>query len=236
MQHGAQLVATGHYAQTKDGLLYEGEDTEKDQSYFLWAVPYEVLCNTLFPIGGMRKIQVRSYAKKIGLPNDNRKDSQGLCFLGPVSIDDMLRNELLLSAGMVVNEEGEILGTHEGVEAYTLGQRHGFTLVPHTEDMKPHFVIGKDIVRNTLIVSTERFPTSTKTTRVSLKEVNWIGERSGSDVEARYRYRQKRIPVLYKDDAIVLTEPHYVPLGQSLVIYEGRRCLGGGIVEKSELL
>src|SRR6185295_17847352 len=93
-QQGADFVATGHYAQTKDGQLYKGKDPSKDQSYFLWSVPANILKETLFPVGAFQKSDVRKLAQKFGLPNAERKDSQGLCFLGPISIDEMLMQEL----------------------------------------------------------------------------------------------------------------------------------------------
>jgi tRNA-specific 2-thiouridylase len=237
-QHGADMVATGHYAQQKDGLLFAGLDASKDQSYFLWMVPKDVLEHTLFPVGGMHKTQVRALAQKFGLPNATRKDSQGLCFLGDITIDDMLHRELHLTPGDVVTEKGEVVGSHDGVPLYTLGQRHGFTLFAHTPETKPHFVIKKDMVANIITVSTERFPTGASTTELTLAETNWIGEIPAGQMFARYRYHQTLIPAELSADKLeaVLQEPHYVPLGQSLVFYTSDgRCVGGGIVEKSSL-
>lgn len=234
---GADFVATGHYAQTKDGLLFEGADPDKDQSYFLWMVPMEKLKKTLFPVGGLRKLAVRALAEKFSLPNATRKDSQGLCFLGDVSIDDMLRHELTLVQGDVLDEAGEVVGAHEGAPAYTLGQRHGFMLFAHSPQTLPHYVVAKDPEFNTITVSTSRFPQTATATTITLAEENWIGEVPSGQVWARYRYRQERIRAsLNRDEhAVVLHEPQYVPLGQSLVLYDNERCLGGGIVDKSEL-
>src|SRR5581483_11317346 len=114
MAQGADRVATGHYAQTKDGLLYVGADEEKDQSYFLTLVPQEKLKRTLFPVGHLRKSRVRALAKSLGLPNAARPDSQGLCFLGNVSMADMLARELALVPGDVLGESGEVVGRHRG--------------------------------------------------------------------------------------------------------------------------
>lgn len=240
---GADFVATGHYAQTKDGLLYTSPDDSKDQSYFLWMVKDNILKQTLFPVGSLEKTKVRELAKKFVLPNASRKDSQGLCFLGDIGIDDMLDQELHPVPGDVLSQTGEVLGRHEGAALYTLGQRHGFVLTAQTPDMKPHFVIDKDIERNTITVSTEKFPKNASKTEVELIETNWIGSFEAKEIKegifARYRYHQTLIPVDISSDKnrATLAEPHYVPLGQSLVFYtKNGRCLGGGIVDKSSLI
>lgn len=230
MQQGADLVATGHYAQTKNGQLFMGADPEKDQSYFLWAVPEAKLRQTLFPVGGFKKEQVRKLAAKFKLPNAQRKDSQGLCFLGPVSLDDMLHQELTLIPGDVLNEEGEVVGRHEGAPAYTPGQRHGFELAAKSPESVPHYVIAKDREFNTITVSPERYPKGVRQTTLELSEENWIGEAPDGPCSARYRYRQTLIPAIKTGSTVTLLEPHYAPEGQSLVLYRGERCLGGGVI------
>lgn len=231
MEQGAEYVATGHYAQVNQGsTLMVGADKNKDQSYFLWAVPETKLRKTLFPVGHMQKSEVRMWAKKFGLPNAERKDSQGLCFLGPVSLDEMLHRELPLVQGDVLDERGRVVGSHEGAPAYTLGQRHGFTLTAQGPDAPPYYVIAKDVEFNTITVSPNKFPAHAATTEVSLAETNWIGPGHEGACMARYRYRQKLIPATRSDKKVTLHQPHYVPEGQSLVLYDGERCLGGGIV------
>ncbi len=252
MERGADFVATGHYAQTVSEkpaqkkvlgsaspqpdyfsspvFLHAGADENKDQSYFLWAVPEEKLRKTLFPIGHLKKPEVRALAKKFGLPNAERKDSQGLCFLGPVSIDEMLHRELKLIPGDVMDESGVVIGRHEGAQAYTLGQRHGFELSLQKPDTRPHFVIAKDVTRNTITVSVNKFPTDARETVVELSETNWIGEHKDGEYLARYRYRQKLIPAELVGERVILKEPHFVPEGQSLVLYIGTRCIGGGVI------
>lgn len=252
MKRGAGFVATGHYAQTSGGLLYAGKDASKDQSYFLWMVPQNALAKTLFPVGNVHKTEVRALAEKFKLPNARRPDSQGLCFLGDISLDDMLTRELAPAPGKVLSESGEIIGTHEGAMRYTLGQRHGFTLTLSTTqnshvDTPAHYVIAKDIEKNTITVSTDRFPKDASKTRVELREENWIGlpaevgEKPQGPCFARYRYHQTLIPARYESNgSVLLDEPHYVPKGQSLVLYikeNGKeRCLGGGIVNNSTLV
>ncbi len=237
IQQGADSVATGHYAQTKGGQLYKGLDDTKDQSYFLWMVPAEALSKTLFPIGHLQKTRVRELAAAFGLPNATRHDSQGLCFLGDISIEDMLTRELHPTPGVVVNEQGVAVGSHKGALLYTEGQRHGFELDAHSPDTAPHFVIGKNIEANTITVSESRFPQGVTKTTVHLQKVNWITKPDDSEgYEARYRYRQKLITANTNNkDAVILAEPHYIPYGQSLVVYKGCLCLGGGTVDSTEL-
>ncbi len=235
MAQGADKVATGHYAQTKDGQLFAGTDDSKDQSYFLWMVPEHKLRKTLFPVGSLHKPEVRKLAKKFGLPNAGRKDSQGLCFLGDVTIGDMLERELTLVPGDVLSESGEVVGTHEGAPAYVLGQRHGFTLANQSPNSEPHFVIGKDSEFNTITVSPNPFPQGAKATELTLTEVNWIGGAPSGEYAARYRYRQELIPATLDRAAhkVTLHEPHYAPLGQSVVLYRDGRCMGGGIIDEA---
>lgn len=235
IEQGADMVATGHYAVRKDGALYMGADEQKDQTYFLWAMPQKALRKTLFPVGGMHKPQVRALAAKFNLPNAERKDSQGLCFLGPVSVSDMLHQELTLVPGAVLDSGGAVIGTHEGAAAYTLGQRHGFELSIATPERPAYFVVGKNIADNTITVSPERYPQGVRETVAELSEENWIGEVPEGAYMARFRYRQTLIPARKEGRTVVLLQPHYIPEGQSLVLYKGAQCLGGGIVDKSSL-
>lgn len=237
---GADFVATGHYACIEDGILYMGKDPSKDQSYFLWAVPETVLGFVRFPVGSMAKSEVRALAEKLGLPNAHRHDSQGLCFLGPIGIDDMLSRELKPAEGRVLSESGESIGTHGGAALFTLGQRHGFSLFQHSPHTKPHFVVAKDVENNTITVSASQFPEHSIGTKIILSHTNWFGDAENGSCTAQYRYHQKYIPAELKKEGekteIILNEPHYVPLGQSLVLYRGERCLGGGVIESATLL
>jgi tRNA-specific 2-thiouridylase len=237
--NGADFVATGHYAQIKNNELYVSVDESKEQSYFLWAIPEEKIHHTLFPVGHLHKSEVRALAQKFGLPNAARHDSQGLCFLGDISIEDMLSREIPHQPGDVLDAQGKRIGSHNGAIFYTLGQRHGFTLFEHTSSTPPHFVIKKDMETNTITVSPSRFPAQAKETLVTLSHTNWIGPGIQGSVQAQYRYHQKLIPARLEIEDnrayVVLQEPHYVPLGQSLVLYAGERCLGGGIIEDATI-
>lgn len=227
---GAGFIATGHYARTEQGKLLTGADADKDQSYFLWMLPETVLRFTLFPVGGLHKKDVRVLAEKFGLPNARRKDSQGLCFLGDISISEMLERELVPKAGNVLDEDGKVIGTHHGAITYTLGQRHGFEL--SVQDGSPHYVVGKDVHKNTITVSTSPFPREATGTHITLGETNWIGEIAGGSHEARFRYRQALMNAQLDTESsiVALAVPQYAPVGQSLVLYDGERCLGGGII------
>lgn len=236
MKQGADLVATGHYAQTREGMLFKGADADKDQSYFLWAVPETALRKTLFPVGSLTKPEVRTLAHGFGLPNAGRPDSQGLCFLGEVTIGDMLHKELSLVPGKVLATTGAVVGTHQGAALYTLGQRHGFTVHAEGTTTTAHYVVDKDVAANTITVSPSKFPTNATKTEMTLVEMNTIGVVEDGRYEARFRYRQPLIVADRKGERVILQEPHYAPEGQSLVLYDNDRCLGGGIIEKTEVL
>jgi tRNA-specific 2-thiouridylase len=229
-----------HSVSLREIHLLASTDENKDQSYFLWAVPQAQLSQTLFPVGGMHKPEVRALAAKFKLPNARRKDSQGLCFLGDISLDDMLAKEVSTTPGNVLSESGGAIGTHKGAAHYTLGQRHGFDLNIATSSEHPHFVIGKDMKANTITVSENKFPKDAKETRLTMVDTNWIGGAAPGEYMARFRYRQTLIKAtLVKTSEnsaeVVLHEPHYVPLGQSLVLYKEERCLGGGIIDEARI-
>ncbi len=259
--NGADMIATGHYARVASKNSPKGRDerapnsllesfvellvaadANKDQSYFLWAVPQEILQNVLFPIGHLEKPEVRKLAAKFGLPNASRKDSQGLCFLGPISVGDMLKKELHPVPGTVLNEAGEAIGTHEGALLYTMGQRHGFVLTSQGPNTPPHYVIGKDLTANTITVSENKFPAGASKTKLILIDTNWIGTVESGPCLVRYRYRQELIPAHLdvENGVVVLEQPHYAPVGQSLVVYlpvrqagKQYRCIGGGVIQDS---
>src|SRR3989338_4332849 len=143
---GVDRVATGHYARIQEGRLLEGKDKNKDQSYFLSFIKPEVLPYILFPIGEYAKPQVREFARKFGLPNAERKDSQGICFVGKVDVSDFLKHYIAQRPGEIVDVAGHALGTHEGVMYYTIGQRSGLGL-----SGGPYYVANKDLAQNRLV-------------------------------------------------------------------------------------
>lgn len=239
-EHGADYIATGHYAQRKDTpsgpQLLRGIDTNKDQSYFLWSLTPEQLAYTLFPVGNSPKEQIRTEAAKARIPVATKNDSQGICFLGHVDIAEFLSHYITLQEGDVLNETGQIIGTHKGAFVYTVGQRHGFTL--HNKDTKqvPHYVTDKNVQANTITVSTSRpdLPAheQLRLTDVIVRTSIAVGE----TIEAQIRYRQKPFQVTcsFLDGTEALFIPHDATErpaeGQSCVLYRGSECIGGGII------
>jgi tRNA-specific 2-thiouridylase len=227
MEYGADFIATGHYARQEDGRLLRGVDPEKDQSYFLWAIGKEALARTLFPLGGMHKSAVRAEAKSLGLPNAEKRDSQGICFLGPVSMDDFLRAEFPVTPGEAVDSTGKKVGTHDGALLYTLGERAPL----QGAAAGPWYVIAKDIQTNTLVVSNER-ASQAHASAIRLAEANWF-ETPGEKVEAQYRYHGPLVSGTYTEQTFTpdASLPEPAASGQSLVIYNGDTVVGGGIIE-----
>lgn len=236
--HGADYIATGHYARVmKEGDEYQllrGVDANKDQTYFLWTLTQADLEHVLFPVGDSPKEEIRKEAEAYGLPTAVKKDSQGICFLGHVDIKEFLSHFTSLEAGAVLNENGGVIGEHEGALIYTVGQRHGFTVFGEA-GRNPHFVVAKNIKANTITVSTKP-PVFDDIDGISLKNVNRI---SGGDfnieTEAQLRYRQTpfkaRIEPMGGGLKIYPTGTIETPAaGQSMVFYRGEVCLGGGVV------
>ena len=238
MKNGADYVATGHYAQSKNSSLFMGKDSNKDQSYFLWAVPKEQIEKTLFPIGDLEKSEVRKLASKFKLFTSEKKDSQGLCFLGKVNLDEFLSEYIPKEKGGVLNEKGEIIGNHDGVHLYTIGERHGFTVTKKTTDDKPMYIVSKDVLKNTITVSdSEIVNDKNSVAGVVLRDMNWAKiPVVGQKYMCRWRYRQPLLEckIIMENDvckAVFSEAQNFVPKGQSLVLYDENVCLGGGIIE-----
>jgi len=224
--------------------LLAGADTSKDQSYFLWTLTQDDLQHALFPVGGMTKPEVRKLALKFGLPNAEKKDSQGLCFIGKVDVKEFLKHYIKAETGDVLNESGETIGKHPGALFFTIGERHGFTIDPahKSPDDKAFYVIGKDIEKNTLTVSNKNSANSLESgkTRVKIGRTNWIEAvppKVGITMMARSRYREPlqdiRIISIGDNEAEIEFKEKQDTLtpGQSLVMYDGDECLGGGFIE-----
>lgn len=243
-QHGFDYVATGHYARCNSGddgtyLLYAGLDRAKDQSYFLWTLTQEHLAHVLFPVGDLEKKDVRELARHYGLSVADKKDSQGVCFLGDIDMHDFLSHYVPPKTGDVLDTNGAVIGSHDGALYLTLGQRHGFHVTTHTPDMPPLYVVAKDVERNTITVAPEEYMLERDTQTIELERVNWIrgaAPAQGAELVARLRYRQPLFPVTLtaaEGDTAILTPEQaqrYVPAGQSVVMYNGDECLGGGII------
>lgn len=237
-KEGADAIATGHYARIKNHAdvrnlytLLRGKDKNKDQSYFLYQLRADDLAHTLFPIGDFTKTEVRALARTFKLPNAEKPDSQGICFLGDVSMEEFLSRFIPLERGLVINKARCIVGEHRGAALYTVGQRHGY--VARGGVSTQHYVIAVDIHENTVTVSPIR--EDALRTSVPLMNMHWIYPVAlplEVDAQARYRETPVRVRVEQenKQTQVVFAEPHLVSAGQSVVFYDGERCLGGGII------
>lgn len=243
-KQGADFVATGHYAQNifnDETGLFEfkiSEDLNKDQTYFLWTLTQDKLKKIIFPIGDKNKTEVRALAEKFGLPNASKKDSQGLCFIGKVDFKEFLKNEIREKVGKVLNEKGEIIGQHKGSEFFTIGERHGFEIFKKRTTEKPYYVINKDIVNNTITVSEKNNLSPAEKLEITIKNVNWTGKEPSirENYLARIRYRQPlqkcRLKKITNEEVCVaFLTPQPAIAGQSLVLYQDKICLGGGIIK-----
>lgn len=230
---GADFIATGHYAQSvkrrfTDCALLTSADKDKDQTYFLWTLTKDDLAHTLFPIGKYKKSEVRKIAEKARLPNFARKDSQGLCFLGHVDMQSFLKRYIHPKQGHIIYDmTSEVIGEHEGVWFYTLGQH------VTVSGAKRMYVVAKDVKRNTLQVSSEPV-THRARSAYALSSVSWVaGTAPLGGILAQYRYHGPLVPATACGTAVNLAEPILVASGQSLVLYskDASVCLGGGIIE-----
>ena len=241
---GADRIATGHYARLGSDAgqvtLLKGVDTGKDQSYFLYRLTQSQLSKALFPVGDMKKTDLRALAKKIGLPNAAKKDSTGICFIGERPFRDFLSRYLHGEPGPIETPEGKCVGQHVGLPYYTIGQRKGIGIGGQADgDGKPWFVAGKDMVRNVLIAVQGHDHPALFQDHILIEDVHWISgrpPRTTQTYSAKIRYRQPDAAcVIERMDeqgcALRFTAPQWgVAPGQSAVLYDGDRCLGGGVI------
>lgn len=235
--HGASHVATGHYARVENRRLLAGVDQSKDQSYFLWMLTREDLEHVLFPIGHLQKQDVRIIAEKAGLFTGEKKDSQGICFLGDVDMREFLGHYIEQKQGNVVTKDGRVVGVHEGVWFYTLGERHGFTITDSQLRQTPQYVVGKDIERNEIVVASSVAPDEVSHKRtVTLREFNLINDiETNVHYLAQVRYHGKKYPAsILENNTVVIEADDTIPLGQSLVIYKDDILVGGGVIDNVE--
>jgi tRNA-specific 2-thiouridylase len=237
-QHGADYMATGHYSRTRNGQLLAGLDTNKDQSYFLYRAPVEALNHTLMPVGELTKPQVRIEAAKRSLFTATKKDSQGICFIGKIKLKDFLQRYMTVEPGELINQHGQLVGQHAGAVFYTIGQRNGMGVGGGL----PYFVTGKNMATNQVFVTTDPVDPNLWQSEILLDQLHWLGQppTDNQPYQARVRYRGPLVPAstyqlsedLYR---VVLSKPQRaLALGQSLVIYDGDKVIGGGIMTKIE--
>lgn len=234
LEDGADLIATGHYARVKDGKLLQAVDINKDQTYFLYRVTEAALEKTLFPLGEFTKPQVRDMARARGLFTAAKKDSQGICFVGQIGIREFLSQYVEQTAGPIIDKQtGTILGQHDGAIFYTIGQRHGLDIGGGL----PYYVVGKDMEKNEVYVTTNLNDDALWKPELTLINPHWIAgvaPQNGSyTIRVRHRALLVETSLELRGGEVVLhpTSPERaVAPGQSVVIYDGELCLGGGIV------
>jgi tRNA-specific 2-thiouridylase len=232
---GADMIATGHYSRVKDGRLFTGLDTNKDQSYFLYRVTQNALQKSLMPIGEFEKPKVRELARSFNLSTSEKKDSQGICFVGKVGIKDFLLHELGPQPyGEITDQHGKVIGEHDGALFYTIGQRHGLQVGGGL----PYYVTGKDMEKNQVMVTTDLQDDNLWSRELVVSDMHWINnEPISGDLSVRTRYRAPLILVkelLRQQDntwkILLVDEVRAVTPGQSAVLYDGDYVMGGGIV------
>ncbi|MBO2517067.1 MAG: tRNA 2-thiouridine(34) synthase MnmA [Clostridiales bacterium] len=239
MQLGADRMATGHFVQTdEEGHLLRGSDTNKDQSYFLYMLKDHQLKKAVFPVGNMTKQQVREKAREAGLPVSEKKDSTGVCFIGERNFKKFLSAYLPAQPGDMVTPEGEVVGHHDGLMYYTLGQRRGLG-IGGRGDGRSFFVIDKDLKNNRLIVvQGEDHPRLYRPCAVA-EQATFVKEELPENTpvhltcKVRYRQADQGVTVTRKGDVLQLdfdVPQRAVTPGQSAVLYDGEKCLGGGII------
>ncbi|MCI0511424.1 tRNA (5-methylaminomethyl-2-thiouridylate)-methyltransferase [Chromohalobacter marismortui] len=244
---GAEKIATGHYVRNgeRNGRvrLLKGLDANKDQSYFLHAVPEAAIARTLFPVGEMEKSEVRAIAERHGLATARKKDSTGICFIGERRFGDFLKQYLPAQPGTIETPEGEVIGEHMGLMYYTLGQRQGLGIggLPNHPDA-PWYVAAKDLARNVLVAVQGKHHPLLYTDSLRTEPVEWVAGQPPAPearLQAKTRYRQQdvacQIRVLEDGgvDAFFDDPQRAVTPGQSLVLYDGDTCLGGGVIRQT---
>lgn len=235
---GYPYVATGHYAKirNKDNHFYlaKADDLSKDQSYFLAQIPQSVLSHIIFPLANITKSEVRRIASELKLNIAKKKDSTGICFIGERDFREFLKNYLPAKTGNIINiDNNEVIGQHQGVMYYTIGQRKGLNI---GGPGGPWFVVGKDVKHNLLFVAENQENHWLYSDSCLITDVNWLCMLRPLECNVKFRYRQKDHPVIIKyitEDKIMLSYPQMISSvtpGQQAVLYLDDVCLGGGVI------
>ncbi len=233
---GCSKLATGHYARVvveADGRarLFKGIDGNKDQSYFLCRLGQDELVRSMFPVGELEKPEVRKIAEKHELVTADKKDSQGLCFIGPVDLPTFLKERIKPMKGKIVTTEGEVVGEHDGVQYYTIGQRHGLGV----GGRDPFYVVERKLDTNELVVGHEDDP-ALYSNVLEATELHWVlGDepKLPCKFDAKIRYRQEDQKCKLSDGGYVKFEldQRAVAPGQFVVFYDGDELIGSGVIK-----
>ena len=251
---GADKIATGHYARVRHnpqtGLheLLKGVDASKDQSYFLHRLSQAQLSQTLFPVGEIEKTEVRRLADEAGLPNARKKDSTGICFIGERPFREFLNRYIAKAPGPIKSDTGRVIGQHQGLSFYTLGQRQGLGIGGIKEKgaqrgggaHTPWFVARKDMANNTLWVVQGHDHPWLLSSQLHADDLSWIAGHPPTPgafhAKTRYRQQDAACVLSWPSDEMQLDFPEAqwaVTPGQSAVLYDGEVCLGGGVISQA---
>lgn len=226
---GADYVGTGHYARivtdARGTHLLRGVDAAKDQSYFLHRLGAHELSHSIFPVGSLSKREVRKYAQRFGIPVAGKPDSQGLCFVGDISMPEFLGRYIPLAAGNVLDSTGAVIGNHDGAALYTVGQRHGFSV---DRPSVPMYVLNTDTAGNTITVSASKDDAAVQ--EIFVTDHHWIRKPYSGEILVQTRYREKPVRARIDGQSIHFLTPHIVSPGQAAVFYADDECLGGAVI------
>ncbi|MEI2462338.1 tRNA 2-thiouridine(34) synthase MnmA [Mycoplasmopsis felis] len=232
----ADYIAMGHYAKVEKGKLYRAKDQEKDQTYFLAQLTTQQLEKVIMPLQNLTKKQIREIANELNLVTAQKKDSTGICFIGERNFTQFLQNYIPAQEGNIVDiTSNKILGRHIGCFYYTIGQRKGLNLGGMTE---PHYVCGRDVYKNILYVAPSSKPKYLESNSLIATDYTFNHfEYDKNNLTAKFRYRQQDIPIKMeilndKEIKISYDKSFAITPGQQVVIYEGQKCIGGGIIDK----
>ena len=241
MEKGFDRIATGHYFKSKevDGQLryFKAADLNKDQSYFLAQVDKKALDLSVFPLGDIDKGEVRRITHQLDLPIADKKDSTGICVIGERNFREFLKNYIPMKRGDIIDIDTlEVVGQHEGVYYYTIGQRKGFGV---GGNRGPYFCVGKDVKKNILYLTSVKNEEYLYSDSAYISGINWIHKINDGDIQCKFRYRQSDNQVhikLLSDNEALLTYPQKIKAvtpGQQAVFYDDGELLGGGVIENT---
>ena len=233
---GADYLVTGHFARIKKAQLYRAKDESKDQSYFLYRLKKKELEKCIFPIGDYTKKQIRKIAEKNKFPNYNKKSTVGICFIGKIDLKKFLQKKIKPKKGNILDPRGNIIGIHDGIYYYTIGQRlgprYGFDIKrgEKNKQLKRWYVARKSIKDNIIVAAPEGHPLNFRK-EIFIKDDFYTIDKKPKKVYSRIRQVGELLPSKLKKDKIILKKAITgVSPGQAIVLYKGKKCIGGGII------